>query len=69
MALLFAVTSVATGLAPSFRAFSLRALHRAGWRWAALSMLSPMYVAEVSPPSLRGRMGTLYQLSIVAGAS
>ena len=26
-----------------------------------------MYVAEVSPPSLRGRMGTLYQLSIVAG--
>ena len=26
-----------------------------------------MYVAEVSPPSLRGRMGTLYQLSIVIG--
>src|SRR5208337_1354086 len=31
------------------------------------SILSPMYVAEVSPPSLRGRMGTLYQLSIVMG--
>jgi len=26
-----------------------------------------MYVAEISPPSMRGRMGTLYQMSIVVG--
>jgi MFS transporter, SP family, arabinose:H+ symporter len=26
-----------------------------------------MYVAEISPPSVRGRMGTLYQMSIVTG--
>ena len=32
-----------------------------------VSLLSPMYVSEVSPPSIRGRMGTLYQLSIVVG--
>ena len=30
-------------------------------------MLSPMYVAEVSPPAVRGRMGATYQLSITAG--
>jgi len=27
-----------------------------------------MYVSEVSPPSLRGRLGALYQMSIVTGA-
>jgi SP family arabinose:H+ symporter-like MFS transporter len=32
-----------------------------------VSLLSPMYVAEVSPPAIRGRMGTLYQMSIVVG--
>src|ERR1035441_4748127 len=26
-----------------------------------------MYVSKVSPPSIRGRLGTLYQLSIVIG--
>jgi SP family arabinose:H+ symporter-like MFS transporter len=26
-----------------------------------------MYVAEVAPPSIRGRMGTFYQLSIIVG--
>jgi len=31
------------------------------------SLVSPMYVAEVAPPKLRGRLGTLYQLSIVTG--
>ena len=31
------------------------------------SILSPMYVSEVSPPSVRGRMGALYQLSIILG--
>lgn len=31
------------------------------------SMLSPMYIAEVSPPAIRGRMVTVYQLAIVIG--
>jgi len=64
---LFAVTSVATGLAPSFLSFSI-ARFSGGLAVGGISLISPMYVAEVSPPSLRGRMGTLYQLSIVAGA-
>jgi MFS transporter, SP family, arabinose:H+ symporter len=64
---LFAVTSVATGLAPSFLSFII-ARFSGGLAVGGISLISPMYVAEVSPPSLRGRMGTLYQLSIVAGA-
>src|SRR3974377_777054 len=63
---LFAITSVATGLAPDFRSFII-ARFLGGVAVGGVSLISPMYVAEVSPPSLRGRMGTLYQLSIVAG--
>ncbi len=66
VAILFAVTSIATALAPSFLLFvSARLL--GGLAVGGVSLLSPMYVAEVSPPSIRGRLGTLYQLSIVAG--
>lgn len=64
---LFAGTSLATGLAPSFRFFII-ARFLGGLAVGGISLISPMYVAEVSPPSLRGRMGTLYQLSIVVGA-
>jgi sugar porter (SP) family MFS transporter len=66
VAALFSVTSIATGLAPSFATFVL-ARFIGGLAVGGASILSPMYVAEVSPPSLRGRMGTLYQLSIVIG--
>jgi SP family arabinose:H+ symporter-like MFS transporter len=66
VAVLFAITSLATGLAPSFAAFVV-ARFTGGLAVGGASILSPMYVAEVSPPSLRGRMGTLYQLSIVTG--
>jgi sugar porter (SP) family MFS transporter len=66
VSLLFVVTSVATGEAPSFT-FFVAARFIGGLAVGGASILSPMYVAEVSPPSLRGRMGTLYQLSIVIG--
>jgi SP family arabinose:H+ symporter-like MFS transporter len=66
VALLFAVTSVASGVATSFP-FFIAARFIGGLAVGGASILSPMYVAEVSPPSLRGRMGTLYQLSIVMG--
>lgn len=66
VAVLFAITSLATGLAPSFALFVM-ARFAGGLAVGGASILSPMYVAEVSPPSLRGRMGTLYQLSIVTG--
>ena len=66
VAILFAITSVATALAPSFSIFIV-ARFLGGLAVGAASLLSPMYVSEVSPPSVRGRMGTLYQMSIITG--
>ncbi len=66
VAALFCATSIATSVAPSFTAFVV-ARFIGGLAVGGVSILSPMYVAEVSPPALRGRMGTLYQLSIVVG--
>ncbi len=66
VAVLFAATSVATGLAPTFTLFIV-ARFIGGFAVGGASILSPMYVSEVSPASLRGRLGTLYQLSIVTG--
>jgi SP family arabinose:H+ symporter-like MFS transporter len=66
VALLFAATSIATAMAPSF-AFFVSARFLGGLAVGGVSLLSPMYVAEVSPASIRGRMGTFYQLSIIIG--
>lgn len=33
----------------------------------AASILAPMYIAEIAPPRMRGRLVTLYQLGIVLG--
>ena len=66
VAVLFAITSAATGLAPTFT-FFIVARFLGGLAVGGASILSPMYVAEISPPTLRGRMGTLYQMSIVTG--
>lgn len=66
VAILFAVTSIATALADSFTAFIVARL-LGGIAVGGVSLLSPMYVSEVSPPSLRGRLGTLYQMSIIVG--
>jgi MFS transporter, SP family, arabinose:H+ symporter len=66
VAVLFALTSIATALAPDFAVF-ITARFLGGLAVGGVSLLSPMYVAEVSPPSIRGRLGTLYQISIVIG--
>jgi SP family arabinose:H+ symporter-like MFS transporter len=66
VAFLFAVTSVATAFAPNF-AFFITARFLGGMAVGGVSLLSPMYASEVSPPSIRGRMGTLYQMSIAGG--
>ena len=66
VAVLFALTSVATAVAPTFPLF-VAARFAGGLAVGAASLLSPMYVSEVSPPSVRGRMGALYQLSIILG--
>ncbi len=66
VAVLFTLTSLATGTAQTFTIFVIvRTL--GGLAVGGVSVLAPMYVSEVSPPAVRGRMGTLYQLSIVMG--
>lgn len=65
-ALVFAVSSIGTGLAGDFTAF-------VAWRIAsgfAIGLafgISPMYIAEISPAHLRGRLVSLNQLAIVFG--
>jgi SP family arabinose:H+ symporter-like MFS transporter len=66
VALLFAITSVGTAAAPTFTAF-IAARLMGGVAVGAVSVLSPIYVSEVAPASIRGRLGALYQMSIVTG--
>jgi sugar porter (SP) family MFS transporter len=66
ISVLFACTSVETALAASFTAFVIARL-LAGLAVGGVSLLSPMYVAEVAPASMRGRLGTMYQMSIIIG--
>ncbi len=65
-AFLFAVSSVLTGWAGSFNQFiAWRML--GGVAIGMASNLSPLYIAEVAPAHLRGRLVTLNQLTIVFG--
>ncbi len=65
-AVLFTVSAVGTGLFNDFVSFNL-------WRFVGgigigvASALSPMYIAEVSPANIRGRMVSLNQMTIVLG--
>jgi len=65
-ACIFAISSVATGLADS-HIMILIARFIAGLAVGAASILSPMYIAEISPAKIRGRMVALNQLTIVLG--
>jgi MFS transporter, SP family, xylose:H+ symportor len=65
-ALLFAGSSVLTGWAGTFSAFVVWRI-LGGVAIGMASNLSPMYIAEVAPASLRGRLVALNQLTIVIG--
>ncbi len=66
VALVFAATTVATGLANDFPSF-LIARFLGGLAVGAVSLVAPMYVAEVAPARLRGRLGASYQMAVVTG--
>jgi SP family arabinose:H+ symporter-like MFS transporter len=66
VALFFALSCVVTALASISITFILARLF-GGLAVGAASVLSPMYVAEVSPPNKRGMLVAFYQLSIVLG--
>src|SRR6476660_5384461 len=63
---IFALSSLAMAFSPSLLIFII-ARFAAGIGVGMASMLSPMYIAEVSPAVLRGRMVALNQLTIVIG--
>jgi sugar porter (SP) family MFS transporter len=65
-ALVFAVSSVGTGLASSFGAFVVWRM-MGGYAIGLASGVSPMYIAEMSPARLRGRLVSLNQVAIVFG--
>ena len=65
-AVLFTVSAVATGLFNEFILFNI-ARFIGGIGIGVASALSPMYIAEVSPAEIRGRMVSLNQMTIVLG--
>ena len=65
-AVLFTVSAVATGLFNDFTLFNI-ARFIGGVGIGVASALAPMYIAEVSPADIRGRMVSLNQMTIVLG--
>ena len=65
-AVLFTVSAIATGLFNDFTLFNT-ARFIGGVGIGVASALSPMYIAEVSPADIRGRMVSLNQMTIVLG--
>ena len=66
VAVLFAVTSAMTALAPDFNFFIISRI-LGGIAVGAASFLSPLYISEIAPASRRGMLVSCYQLSIVVG--
>ena len=65
-AVLFTVSAIATGLFNDFTLFNI-ARFVGGIGIGVASALAPMYIAEVSPADIRGRMVSLNQMTIVLG--
>jgi sugar porter (SP) family MFS transporter len=65
-AMIFFISSLSMGLSPNLYLF-IGSRFIAGIGVGMASMLSPMYLAEVSPPEIRGRLVALNQLTIVLG--
>jgi SP family sugar:H+ symporter-like MFS transporter len=65
-AVLFLVSAVVTGLAGS-AGFFIASRLAGGVAIGAASVLAPMYIAEVAPSHLRGRLASLQQMAIVLG--
>lgn len=68
-ALLFAASSLGVGLANNFGGFDGFVMWRVagGGAIGLASTLSPMYIAEIAPARLRGKLVSLNQLNIVVG--
>ena len=67
-AILFAISAVASALAPDFITLVIARM-LGGFGVGAALIIAPMYIAEISPAPIRGRMVSFNQLNIVIGIS
>lgn len=67
-AILYALSAILSAIAPSFITLVLARM-LGGIGVGASLIIAPMYIAEISPPAMRGRMVSFNQLNIVLGIS
>src|ERR1043165_2987283 len=65
-AILYALSGLLSAIPQTFGQF-LAARIISGLGIGASSMICPVYIAELAPARLRGRLGSLFQLGIVTG--
>jgi len=65
-ALLYALSGLLSAIPRNFVEFII-ARAMSGIAIGVSSMICPVYIAEIAPPSWRGRLGSLFQLGIVTG--
>ena len=67
-AALFAVSAIYSALAPDFTSLVIARMI-GGFGVGAALIIAPMYIAEIAPPAMRGRLVSFNQLNIVLGIS
>ena len=67
-AALYAVSALLSAIAPTFTTLVLARMI-GGLGVGASLIIAPMYIAEIAPPRLRGRLVSINQLNIVIGIS
>lgn len=67
-AIIFTISAIGSALAPNFILFLIFRM-LGGIGVGASLILAPMYIAEIAPPSIRGKMVSFNQLNIVVGIS
>ena len=67
-AILFTVSAIASAIAPDYLTL-VAARMIGGFGVGAALIIAPMYIAEISPADIRGRMVSFNQLNIVIGIS
>ncbi|APE14522.1 sugar porter family MFS transporter [Mycobacterium crocinum] len=65
-AVFFLISAIGTGLAPNVATVVIFRIV-GGIGVGIASVIAPAYIAETSPPRIRGRLGSLQQLAIVSG--
>jgi len=67
-AILYAISAITSALAPNFILLVVARMI-GGFGVGASLILAPMYIAEMAPPEMRGRLVSFNQLNIVIGIS